>query len=62
MAGITLTNEIIVNKGPNRDIDCGAVNMLITRLISGQYDTVAVKNMGDITTDKFNPEELIIVL
>ena len=37
MAGIALINETIVNKGPNRDIDRDVVNMLITRLISGQY-------------------------
>ena len=32
-AGIALMNETIVNKGPNRDIDRDAVNILITRLI-----------------------------
>ena len=35
VAGIALMNEAIINKGPNRDIDRDAVNMLITRLISG---------------------------
>ena len=34
MAGIALMNETIVNKGPYRDIDRDAVNMLITRLIT----------------------------
>lgn len=52
MAGITLMSETIVNKGPNRDIDRDAVNMLITRLITGQYDTVVVENMADITENE----------
>ena len=37
MAGIALMNETVINKGPNRDIDRDAVNMLITRLLSGRY-------------------------
>lgn len=59
MAGITLMNECIVNKGPDRDIDRDAVNMLITRLITGQYDTVVVENMADITEDKSDLEEFM---
>lgn len=59
MAGIALMNETIVNKGPNRDIDRDAVNMLITRLISGQYDTVVVENMTDITADESDLEEFM---
>lgn len=59
MAGIALMNECIINKGPNRDIDRDAVNMLITRLISGQYDTVVVENMTDITADKSDLEEFM---
>ena len=43
MAGIALMNETIVNKGPDRDIDRDAVNMLIASLITGQYDTVVVE-------------------
>ena len=53
MAGIALMNETIVNKEPNRDIDRDAVNMLINRLITGQYDTVVVENMTDITADEY---------
>lgn len=52
LAGIALMNETIVNKGPNRDIDRDAVNMLINHLITGQYDTVVVENMADITADE----------
>ena len=59
MAGIALMNECIINKGPNRDIDRDAVNMLITRLISGQYDTVVVENMADITADESDLEEFM---
>ena len=59
LAGIALMNETIVNKGPNRDIDRDAVNMLITRLISGRYDTVVVENMADITADESDLEEFM---
>lgn len=59
MAGIVLMNEAIINKGPNRDIDRDAVNMLITRLISGRYDTVVVGNMTDITEDESDLEEFM---
>lgn len=59
MAGIALMNETIINKGPNRDIDRDAVNMLITRLISGQYDTFVVENMADITADESDLEEFM---
>ena len=59
MAGIALMNETIINKGSNRDIDRDAVNMLITRLITGQYDTVVVENMADITADVSDLEEFM---
>ena len=59
MAGIALMNEAIINKGPNRDIDREAVNMLITRLISGQYDTVVVESMADITADESDLDEFM---
>ena len=59
IAGIVLMNETIVNKGPNRDIDRDAVNMLITRLITGQYDTVVVEKMADITSDMSDLEEFM---
>lgn len=55
MAGIALMNETIAN----RDIDRDAVNMLITRLITGQYDTVVVENMTDITADESDLEEFM---
>ena len=59
MAGIALMNECIINKGPNRDIDRDAVNMLIASLITGQYDTVVVEKMTDITSDMSDLEEFM---
>lgn len=59
MAGIALMNETIVNKGPNRDVDRDAVNMLITSLITGQYDTVVVENMTDITAGESDLDEFM---
>lgn len=59
MAGIRLMNETIVNKGPNRDIDRDAVNMLIARLITRKYDTVVVENLRDITADDSDLDEFM---
>lgn len=59
MAGIKLMNECIINKGPDRDIDRDAVNMLITLLITGQYDTVVVEKLSDITSDESDLEEFM---
>ncbi|MBD5459050.1 MAG: hypothetical protein HDR27_10835 [Lachnospiraceae bacterium] len=58
-AGITLMYECVVSKGPDRDIDRDAVNMLITLLISGKYDTVAVEKLSDITGDEADLEEFM---
>lgn len=59
MAGITLMQECIVNKGPNRDIDREAVNMLVSILITGQYDTVVVENLQDIAEDESDCKEFM---
>lgn len=56
LAGIALTYECVVSKGPDRDIDRDAVNMLITLLISGKYDTVVVEKLSDITEDESDLE------
>lgn len=58
-AGIALMHECIVNKGPDRDIDREAVNMLIALLLTGQYDTVVVENMADITEDDSDLKEFM---
>ena len=49
--GIELQYECIVNKGPNRDIDREAINMLISLLITGKYEIVVVNKMTDLTND-----------
>lgn len=59
IAGITSLDECIVSKGPNRDIDRDAINVLISFLITGRYDTVVVKNMADITADKSDLREFM---
>lgn len=59
MAGIALTDECIISKGPDRDIDRDAVNMLITQLLTGRYDTVVVENMTDLTADGSDLKEFM---
>lgn len=58
-AGIIFIDKCIVSKGPNRDIDRDAINVLINALITGLYDTVVVKNMTDITADKSDLKEFM---
>ncbi len=58
-AGIDLKHEVIINKGPNRDIDRDAVNMLISLLITGQYEVVVVEKLSDLTDDVSDLEEFI---
>ena len=59
MMGITLMRECIVSKGPDRDIDRDAVNILIGLLMTGRYDTVAVEKLTDITEDSADLEEFM---
>ncbi|MCI8484485.1 MAG: hypothetical protein HFH41_09110 [Lachnospiraceae bacterium] len=59
MAGISLMKECIIHKGPGRDIDREAVNMLIVLLLTGKYDTIVVKELTDITDDKSDLEEFM---
>jgi len=59
MMGITLMQECIVSKGPDRDIDRDAVNILIGLLMTGRYDTVAVERLADITEDSADLEEFM---
>lgn len=58
-AGIALMQEYVVSKGPGRDIDRDAVNILIAWLLTGRYDTVVVENMADITEDGADLEEFM---
>lgn len=57
--GIELQHECIVNKGPDRDIDREAVNMLTSLLISGEYKIIVVNKMTDLTTNLFDLDEFI---
>jgi len=57
--GIELLHECIVNKGPDRDIDRDAVNMLISLLITGEYKIVVVNKMTDLTTNLFDLDEFM---
>lgn len=59
MTGIILMEEYIVSKGPDRDIDRDAVNILIGLLMTGRYDTVAVERLADITEDSADLEEFM---
>lgn len=57
--GIELQHECIVNKGPDRDIDRDAINMLISLLITGKYEVVVVNKMVDLTNDLSDLNEFI---
>lgn len=57
--GIELQHECIVNKGPDRNIDRDAINMLITLLITGKYEIVVVNHMADLTTDLSDLDEFM---
>lgn len=57
--GIELQHECIVNKGPDRDIDRDAVNMLITLLLTRKYEVVVVSRMTDLTDDLSDLDEFM---
>ena len=59
MAGISLMQECVIHKGPGRDIDRDAVNILIVLLLTGRYDTVVVENLADITADESDLAEFM---
>ena len=40
--GIILRRDVVICKGPDRDVDRDAVNLLISFLMTGQYDMVAL--------------------
>ena len=58
-ADVELKQEAIVNKGPDRDIDREAVNMLISLLLTGQYDTVVVNGLAALTDDASDLQEFL---
>ena len=43
--GIILGRDVVICKGPDRDVDRDAVNLLISFLMTGQYDLVAVDKL-----------------
>ena len=57
--GIILGRDVVICKGPDRDVDRDAVNLLISFLMTGQYDMVAVDKLTDLTEDVSNMEELM---
>lgn len=57
--GIVLGQDVIINKGPDRDIDRDAVNMLISLLLVGEYQMIVVDKLTDITTDASDLEEFL---
>lgn len=57
--GVILGHDVIINKGSDRDIDRDAINLLITFLTTGQYDTVAVDKLTDLTEDVSDLEEFM---
>lgn len=57
--GIMLGHDVVINKGPDRDIDRDAVNLLISFLLTGRYDLVVVDKLADITEDVSDLEEFM---
>lgn len=56
---IILGDEAVVSKGPDRDIDREAVNILISLLMRGKYQIVIVDRLTDITDDVSDLEEFL---
>ena len=57
--GIILGQHVVVNKGPDRDIDREAVNMLISLLLEEKYQLIVVDKLTDITPDLSDLEEFL---
>ena len=57
--GIVLGHDVVINKGPDRDIDRDAVNMLITFLLDGEYKMIVVDKLTDLTSDLSDLEEFL---
>ena len=52
--GIILRRDVVICKGPDRDVD-----LLISFLMTGQYDMVALDKLTDLTEDVSDMEELM---
>lgn len=57
--GINVENEIVVSKGPDRDIDRAAINALISVVSRRGYKVVVVEKLTDITTDIYDLETFL---
>ncbi len=57
--GIVLGHDVVINKGPDRDIDRDAVNMLIAFLLDGEYQVVVADKLTDLTSDLSDLEEFL---
>ena len=57
--GIVLGHDVVINKGPDRDIDRDAGNMLITFLLDGEYQMIVVDKLTDLTSDLSDLEEFL---
>lgn len=57
--GIVLGHDVVINKGPDRDIDRDAVNMLITFLLDGEYQMIVVDKLTDLTSDLSDLDEFL---
>lgn len=57
--GIILGHDVVINKGPDRDIDRDAVNLLITFLLDGEYQMIVVDKLTDLTSDLSDLEEFL---
>ena len=57
--GFVLGHDVVINKGPDRDIDRDAVNMLITFLLDGEYQMIVVDKLTDLTSDLSDLEEFL---
>lgn len=57
--GIASGHDTVICKGPDRDIDREAVNLLISFLLTGEYETVVVDRLADITTEVSDLEEFL---
>lgn len=57
--GINVGNDIVVSKGPNRDIDRPAINALISLVLRRGYKVVIVDKLTDITTDIYDLETFL---
>lgn len=57
--GIAIGHDTVICKGPDRDIDREAVNLLISFLLTGEYETVVVDRLADITPELSDLEEFL---